>query len=75
MGPPLAGVVGRKAGATTGYGYSSAMKAYGVTWSPEALDAFLKAPNKAVPGTKMLIGAPDAEDRTVVIQYLKSFNK
>jgi cytochrome c len=34
------------------------MKAYGVTWTPEALDAFVKAPGKKVPGTKMLLGAP-----------------
>ena len=75
MGPPLAGVVGRKAGTAPGFVYSSAMKAYGVTWTPEALDVFVKAPSKAVPGTKMLLGAPDAEQRAVVIQYLASVKK
>ncbi|MET3667467.1 c-type cytochrome [Caulobacter sp. 1776] len=75
MGPPLAGVVGRKAGTASGYAYSSAMKAYGVTWTPEALDAFVKAPGKTVPGTKMLLGAPDAEQRAAVIQYLGSLKK
>jgi cytochrome c len=75
MGPPLAGVVGRKAGTAPGFAYSSAMKAYGVTWTPEALDAFVKAPGKAVPGTKMLLGAPDAEQRAAVIQYLTSVKK
>jgi cytochrome c len=75
MGPPLAGVVGRKAGTATGYAYSSAMKAANITWTPETLDAFIKAPGKTVPGTKMLLGAPDAEQRAAVIQYLGSLKK
>ena len=75
MGPPLAGVVGRKAGTAPGFAYSSAMKAYGVTWTPDALDAFIKAPSKVVPGTKMLLGAPDAEQRAAVIQYLGTVKK
>jgi len=75
MGPPLAGVVGRKAGTAAGYAYSSAMKAANITWTPETLDAFIKAPGKAVPGTKMLLGAPDAEQRAAVIQYLGSLKK
>ncbi|PZR35906.1 cytochrome c family protein [Caulobacter segnis] len=75
MGPPLAGVVGRKAGAAPGYAYSSALKASGITWTPDQLDAFLKAPGKAVPGTKMLLGAPNPEDRAAVIQYLSTVKK
>ncbi len=75
MGPPLAGVAGRKAGTAAGYSYSAAMKASNLTWTPEALDAFLKAPGKAVPGTKMLVGAPDAEQRAAVIQYLGTVKK
>jgi cytochrome c len=75
MGPPLAGVAGRKAGTVAGYSYSTALKASNITWTPEALDSFLKAPGKAVPGTKMLIGAPGAEDRAAVIQYLASVKK
>lgn len=75
MGPPLAGVAGRKAGTVAGYGYSNALKASNITWTPEALDNFLKAPGKAVPGTKMLVGAPGAEDRAAVIQYLGTVKK
>jgi cytochrome c len=75
MGPPLAGVAGRKAGTASGYNYSAAMKASNITWSPEALDNFLKGPGKMVPGTKMLIGAPDAEQRAAVVQYLGSLKK
>ena len=75
MGPPLAGVVGRKAGTAPGYVYSSAMKASGLTWTPAQLDAFVKAPGKTVPGTKMLLGAPDDAQRAAVIQYLGSIRK
>ncbi|PHY21521.1 cytochrome c family protein [Caulobacter sp. BP25] len=75
MGPPLAGVVGRKAGTAPGYAYSNALKASGITWTPAQLDAFIKAPGKAVPGTKMLLGAPDAEQRAAVIQYLGTLKK
>jgi len=75
MGPPLAGVVGRKAGSAPGYAYSSAMKAYGVTWTADKLDAFVKAPGKTVPGTKMLLGAPDDAQRAAVIAYLSSVKK
>lgn len=75
MGPPLAGVVGRKAGSAPGYAYSAAMKASGLTWTPDQLDAFIKAPGKTVPGTKMLLGAPDAEQRAAVIQYLGTLKK
>lgn len=75
MGPPLAGVVGRKAGTLAGYAYSNALKASGITWSAETLDAYVKAPAKTVPGTKMLLGAPDAQQRAAVIQYLASAKK
>lgn len=75
MGPPLAGVVGRKAGTAPGYAYSSAMKASGLTWTPDQLDAFIKAPGKTVPGTKMLLGAPDDAQRAAVIQYLSTLKK
>lgn len=75
MGPPLAGVVGRKAGTAPGFAYSTALKGSGITWTPEELDAFIKAPGKKVPGAKMLLGAPDAEQRAAVIQYLSSVKK
>ena len=75
MGPPLAGVAGRKAGTVGGYAYSNALKASNITWSSDALDAFLKGPGKMVPGTKMLVGASDAEQRAALVQYLGSLKK
>lgn len=75
MGPPLAGVVGRKAASVPGFAYSSALKASNITWTPDKLDTFIKAPGKAVPGTKMLLGAPDDAQRAAVIEYLASIKK
>ena len=75
MGPPLAGVVGRKAASLSGYAYSTAMKGSGITWTNDKLDAYLKAPSKTVPGTKMLLGAPNDAERAAVIAYLASVKK
>ncbi len=69
LGPNLAGVVGRKAGSTD-YDYSAAMKASGLTWTPDQLQAFIVSPAKVVPGTKMdFDGASDA-DAKVIVAYL-----
>jgi len=76
MGPSLKGVMGRPAGSVSGYAYSEAMKARGVTWTPEALDAYLKSPTTFVKGTKMAFaGLPDDKDRADVIAYLKQATK
>jgi cytochrome c len=72
MGPPLKGVVGRKAGTAPGYVYSDALKASKLTWTPANLDKWLSGPMKLVPGTKMMIAVPAAEDRQAVIGYLAS---
>ncbi len=74
IAPNLFGLVGRKA-ASTGFSYSDAMKASGLTWSPAELDGFLTAPNKKVPGTRMMISVPAAPDRTDIIAYLSSLKK
>jgi cytochrome c len=71
MGPDLAGVVGRKAGASA-YSYSQAMKGSKVVWNAAALDAYLAAPSKMIPGTKMTISVSQAEDRKAIIAYLAS---
>lgn len=72
IGPSLVGVVGRKAGTSAGFNYSSAMKARGQVWTAASLDAFLAAPSKAVPGTSMTFaGVKDPAKRASLIAYLK----
>ena len=70
LGPPLKGMVGRKAGTVPGYAYSKAMTGWGQTWTTANLDAYLAKPAATVPGTKMLVGAPDAEQRAALVTYL-----
>jgi len=70
-GPNLHGVVGRKAGSAPGFKYSDALKAAGITWDAQHLDAWITKPSALVPGTKMTFpGLSDAKDRTDVIAYL-----
>lgn len=75
IAPSLKAVVGRKAASVPGFGYSEALRASGVTWTPEALDRFLKSPSKMVPRTNMAISVTDPEDRAEIIQFLKRVEK
>ena len=72
VGPSLQDLMGRTAGTAEGYKYSKAMIAYGeagTAWGPETLFAYLEAPRKVVPGTKMSFcwpegaGGPGKRDR------------
>jgi cytochrome c len=73
LGPNLHGVVGRKAGTLAGYSYSSAMKASGKTWDAASIDAYIEAPQKVLPGTRMSYpGLKDKAKRDEVIAWLKS---
>lgn len=53
LGPNLFGIVGRKSAIAPNFAYSAGMKASGITWSTDQLKAYLPAPAKLVPGTKM----------------------
>jgi cytochrome c len=72
IGPALNGVVGRTAGTYAGYRYSSAMRKSGLTWDESTLAQYLRAPDKVVPGTKMVFpGVASDQDLANVIAYLK----
>jgi cytochrome c len=72
QGPTLAGLFGRKAGTVKGFKYSPAMRAKGVVWTEETLDAYLTKPKAYVPGTTMIYsGLRRASDRADLIAYLK----
>jgi|SRR5579859_2558292 len=71
LGPTLFGVAGRKAGAVADYDYSPALKAWGMSWTPENLTAFILDPAKTVPGNKMdYSGASDAATAKAIADYL-----
>ena len=72
IGPSLAGVVGRHAGAAAGFSYSPAMKGSNVTWNDANLDRYLADPNAVVSGTTMPPPGVDAAQRRAIIAYLKT---
>ena len=71
-GPTLTGVNGRRAGSVASFaGYSDAMKASGIVWTPEKIEAYITAPKKVVPGGKMKYdGLGDAAARADVIAFV-----
>jgi cytochrome c len=72
IGPNLHGVAGAPVASKPDFSYSGAMKAKGGVWDEAALDAYLKAPMKDVPGTRMAFaGVADATDRKALILYLE----
>ena len=70
LGPPLKGMVGRKAATVPGYAYSKALSGWGQTWTTANLDKYLAKPSAVVPGGKMLVGVANADQRAAVIAYL-----
>lgn len=76
IGPNLFGVVGRAVAGKAGFAYSDAMvshKSVDPAWSLDALDKFITAPARYVPGTKMsFAGLRDTPTRTNLIAWLRS---
>ena len=75
IGPAHRGVVGRAAGSAAAYNYSPALKASGITWTPENLDKWLTDPRGFVKGVKMGFRLNDAQLRADVIAYLTAEGK
>jgi cytochrome c len=71
VGPAHKGLYGRKAGEQADYGYSPALKSANIVWTDSTLDQWLTNPEKLVPGQKMGLMVPSAEDRLDLIAYLK----
>jgi cytochrome c oxidase assembly protein Cox11/mono/diheme cytochrome c family protein len=71
VGPPLAGVVGRRAGSVAGYPYSAALAKSGIVWTAETLDRWLAGPQQDVPGALMPMSIPDEATRRAIIAYLQ----
>ena len=73
MGPSIANLFGRKAGAAAGFSrYSSALKEADFVWTEAALDEWLASPRAFLPGNKMpFAGLPDPQDRKDLLAYLR----
>ena len=76
VGPNLYDVVDRPRGGHDAFTYSDGMMSKkGEPWSYEALNAFIKLPKAAVPGTKMAYGGlKKDQDRANVLAYLATLS-
>jgi cytochrome c len=71
--PQLNGIVGRRAGITTDFAYSAALKNGKFSWSEHNLAGFLRAPGEFVPGNKMRFwGISDEQQIINLIGYMKT---
>ena len=74
-GPPLWGIVDRKAAIISDFSYSEALTNFKKIWTVEELFYFLDEPKKYIEGTKMIYnGIKKIEDRINLISYLRSLN-
>ena len=75
IGPNLFGVVGRHAGVVAGFSYSAAMRNSGIVWTTDSLQTFLRAPARAVPGTRMAFAGLHNDTQTAdVVAYLQTLH-
>jgi cytochrome c len=71
LGPTLYGVFGRDAGGVPGFDYSPVLASASFVWTPAALDAWLAAPSRFLPGNRMAFaGIQYDSDRNALIAYL-----
>jgi cytochrome c len=72
FGPNLFGIVGRKAGTVTGFGYTNAFKnRANWEWTEDAIGGWMMFPSTMVPGTAMGVFQGIAEkDRDDLVAYL-----
>jgi glucose/arabinose dehydrogenase len=73
IGPDLLRVVGRDIASAPGFdGYSGTLKSMGGKWTRERLDAFLRDPQSAAPGTTMAFpGVQDDAQRAALLDHLE----
>jgi len=70
VGPSLANILGRRAGKSPGFNYSSALKHSSLKWDIPNLDRWLADSSAAIPGSVMGYRQPDAAKRKTIIAYL-----
>lgn len=72
VGPNLHGVLGRGIGRADGFVYSEALGSANVAWDTARLDAFIKAPQQAMPGSAMpFLGLKSEAERQQLICFLQ----
>lgn len=72
VGPPLVGLIGRRAGTVEGSPYSRNLYAANIVWDEASLQRYLAAPTDEVHGTIMPIGVHDPRERDDIIAFLRT---
>lgn len=72
IGPSLAGVFGREAGAVAGATYSPAMQGADITWTEANLRRYIIDPAAVVPGGTMPNPGVNTADAQAIVNYLKT---
>ena len=74
IGPDLLRIAGRDVASAPGFeGYSAALKSMGGKWTRERLDAYLRDPQAAAPGTTMAFpGVKDDAERAALVDHLET---
>jgi cytochrome c len=73
VGPNVYGVIGSRIASKSGYPYSEAFKASDIVWDEATLAAFLEAPGRVVPGTKMDWTVRNPQTIADFIAYMRGF--
>jgi cytochrome c len=74
-GPSLFAALGRKAATVPDFVYSDSLKASGITWTPDKIEAYLAAPKTVVPGGKMKFDAKLTPQETAdLLAFLTSIH-
>ena len=71
QGPPLNGIVGRRAGTVENFHYSPGFAQADFSWDDARLDAWLTNPQAVIPGAVMAYRQAKPEVRGTIITYLK----
>ena len=76
LGPDLRGIFNRPAGKKEGYEYSGAFRKFapGVVWDEGNLDTWISHAQGLVPNSRMLVRIRDAEERRIIIDYLRTYD-
>lgn len=72
VGPRHQNVVGRRAGSVPDFIYSAALKNSKVVWTEDMLDRWLTNPEALIPGQEMDVRVKSAENRRLLILFLKA---
>lgn len=74
-GPSLWNILGRKSASVPDFNYSDAMKASGIVWTEDRIEAYMEHPKKIVPaGIMKYEGLDDPKARKALLEYLSTLH-